>query len=274
MAASGETRISSIRLIDEQLKINQVKRDVDVIELYLGKKKLKNVCSFERFKNLQRVWLNGNLLRHIDCFSMNLRITELYLQHNNILDITGSLSHLTTLNVLMLQNNQLEKLEKVVKELKQMQDLRVLNLFHNPVAQETDYKMYVIHHLPSVELLDRKEVSLEDRKIAHSIYNQREEVVKESIGFGRRSEGPPDIVYPSERYITQPTIPVSFDVGNNFYRNNPPYEIEEEAVNDRLSKKSTMDYSKFDWSKVPNSEQRRISEKPFETPQIVTVRFR
>lgn len=33
-----------------------------------------------------------------------------------------------------------------------------IDLFGNPLAQEYDYRSYVVHHLPSVELLDRKGV--------------------------------------------------------------------------------------------------------------------
>ena len=30
------------------------------------------------------------------------------------------------------------------------------DLFDNPVAQEPEYRLYVIHHVPTVELLDRQ----------------------------------------------------------------------------------------------------------------------
>lgn len=34
--------------------------------------------------------------------------------------------------------------------------LCVADLFNNPVAQEADYRLFVIHSVPSVELLDRQ----------------------------------------------------------------------------------------------------------------------
>ena len=30
------------------------------------------------------------------------------------------------------------------------------DLFNNPLAQEPEYRQYVIHHVPSVQLLDRR----------------------------------------------------------------------------------------------------------------------
>ena len=57
----------------------------------------------------------------------NFRLTEVYLQDNMLLDIVGSLRHLTGLEVLMLQGNQLKQLTDVVHELRKMQRLRVLS---------------------------------------------------------------------------------------------------------------------------------------------------
>ncbi|WAR01127.1 LRC72-like protein [Mya arenaria] len=55
-------------------------------------------------------------LRGISCLSGNFQIRELYLQNNELTDVSGSLRHLTCLEVLMLHNNQLTKLDRLVKE--------------------------------------------------------------------------------------------------------------------------------------------------------------
>ena len=54
----------------------------------------------------------------------------------------------------------------------------------------------------------------------------------------------------------------------------PPYATEEQAVKVRHLRRSVMEYSTFDWSKVPRAEQRRLSDKSFDKPQFVTTRFR
>ncbi len=66
-------------------------------------------------------------LRVVNCLSQNFRLAELYLQHNELKDISGCLQHLTCLKVLLLHNNQLEKLEKVIFEFRKMQNLEVLS---------------------------------------------------------------------------------------------------------------------------------------------------
>ena len=54
----------------------------------------------------------------------------------------------------------------------------------------------------------------------------------------------------------------------------PPYATEDQAVNMRTLRRSVMEYSHFDWDKVPRATQRRLTEKPFEKPQIITTQFR
>ena len=54
----------------------------------------------------------------------------------------------------------------------------------------------------------------------------------------------------------------------------PPYPDAEDATRDRISKKSAMQFSYFDWSALPPSALRRTSQKPQVDPQIITVRFR
>ena len=56
--------------------------------------------------------------------------------------------------------------------------------------------------------------------------------------------------------------------------NSPPYATEEQAVKVRHLRRSVMEYTTFDWSKVPRAEQRRLSDKSFDKPQVVTTRFR
>ena len=54
----------------------------------------------------------------------------------------------------------------------------------------------------------------------------------------------------------------------------PPYATEDQAIKMRALRCSVMEYTSFNWSKVPSSLQRRTADKPFENPQIVTTRFR
>uniref|UniRef100_A0A8D0H154 Leucine rich repeat containing 72 n=1 Tax=Sphenodon punctatus TaxID=8508 RepID=A0A8D0H154_SPHPU len=114
---------------------------------------LKEVPDLSRFRRLTYLWLNNNKLTFL---INNYCLTELYLNNNELMDIAGALKQFSSLRILLLHNNQLKNLETTVKELKDMISLRTLNLFNNPLSQDSRYHLYVIYHLPSVQLLDRK----------------------------------------------------------------------------------------------------------------------
>lgn len=261
------------KAIEDYLKQRNITKEKDVEQLYLANKGLDEVASLGRYKFLRTLWLNGNRLRRVNFLNNNFHISELHLQDNQLVDITGAVGHLTCLRVLMLQNNQLTKLEKVVREFQKMLTLHTLNLFNNPVAQEPDYRIFVVNSIPSIQLLDRQEVSKKERDTARRIYDQEQEKIRETVAFGRRSEGPPTIYYSSSDKVHRSTSDTT-DYGNSFLRDNPPYETMEDAINARRRKKSVTIYTSFDWSKLPVYEQRRQSDKPFDSPEIITHVYR
>ncbi|XP_070565614.1 leucine-rich repeat-containing protein 72-like [Ptychodera flava] len=274
VATSTNAEMQSEELIKRQMKKQGIRKDVDVTQLYLADSNLEQVTDLSRFKMLNHLWLNGNKLRRINCLKVNYRLAELYLENNQLVDISGSLGHLTSLRKLMLQRNQLTKLEQTVREFRAMQSLKVLNLFSNPLAQEKEYRLYVIYHVPSVELLDRAEVLKEERDDGRQIYDQEREVLKQSIAFGRRCEGPPIRGVSLMELDDHSDFDPRREVANNFH--SPPLANPEDAVTARAMKRSIMQYSVFDWSQVPKFEERRQKgpTDPVPTPQVITVRFK
>ncbi|XP_071591473.1 leucine-rich repeat-containing protein 72 isoform X4 [Heliangelus exortis] len=142
--------------VEKQLKTWGFKSNVDVLVLYLAGQGIRSIPSLSRFRRLRYLWINNNKIQDLTFLKKNYCLTELYLNNNELTDVSGALNHLHVLQILFLHNNQLGKLGRTVKELKGMISLQNLNLFHNPLAQERDYRLYVIHFLPSVQLLDRK----------------------------------------------------------------------------------------------------------------------
>ncbi|XP_009993285.1 PREDICTED: leucine-rich repeat-containing protein 72 [Chaetura pelagica] len=136
---------------------------MDVLVLYLAGQGLRSIPGLSRFRRLRYLWINNNKIQDLTFLKKNYCLTELYLNNNELTDITGALKHLCSLQILLLHNNQLGKLGRTVKELKGMTSLQTLNLFHNPLAQDRSYRLYVIYFLPSVQLLDRKRCEFENR---------------------------------------------------------------------------------------------------------------
>ncbi|XP_018596105.1 leucine-rich repeat-containing protein 72 isoform X2 [Scleropages formosus] len=137
---------------------------------------------------LQHLWLNNNKITKFSCPTTKCCLTELYLQNNQITSISGALGHLTNLQVLLLYNNRLRGLEETMAELRKMQRLHMASFFLNPFTQESRYRHYVVHHLPSVLILDKREVKQEERNAAFQMFNPDRSRVLRSVAFGRRAE--------------------------------------------------------------------------------------
>nr|XP_020010528.1 leucine-rich repeat-containing protein 72-like [Castor canadensis] len=71
-----------------------------------------------------------------------------------------------------------------VKELKGMLKLKTLSLYQNPFCQYNLYRLYIIYHLPGVELLDRNKVTEKERRSMITIFNHKKAHTIQSIAFG------------------------------------------------------------------------------------------
>ncbi|XP_003450342.1 leucine-rich repeat-containing protein 72 [Oreochromis niloticus] len=173
------------KVIEDSLKKRGIKRDCDVSQLSLATEKLTSVPDLSRFHFLRTLWLNNNKIRELSCRSINCCLTELYLQNNNIKSVSGALSHLTCLQILFLHNNWIRGLEDTMHELRRMQQLQNATFFLNPISHELGYRHHVIHRLPSLQILDGKEVKPAERKTSFQIYSQDRHRVLQSVAFGR-----------------------------------------------------------------------------------------
>ncbi|XP_053568961.1 leucine-rich repeat-containing protein 72 [Bombina bombina] len=261
--------------IERQLQKCGYKTDSDVCELYLGRKGLEEVTELSRFRMLKYLWLNHNKITRVTFLTNNYRLSELYLNNNEIGDITGLLKHLTSLHTLLLNNNQLAKLQATVKELKAMTNLRILSLYHNPLAQDSVYRFYVIFHLPSVQHLDLKCVKQREREDAFKLFNHERTAVMQSLGFGRRTDSVVASRRPCVPHSTENRSSISsrkHAAGHNIDRMH--FFGVEDAVLLRNSQRSVMQFSVLDWNKIPSSQQKRIDHQPFDPPQLKTFLFR
>uniref|UniRef100_A0A8D0BTX5 Leucine-rich repeat-containing protein 72 n=1 Tax=Salvator merianae TaxID=96440 RepID=A0A8D0BTX5_SALMN len=269
----GNAMFESQRILEKQLKICGFRKDKEVTDLYLGEKGLKEVPDLSRFRILTYLWLNNNKIQNLTFLKHNYCLAELYLNNNELRDIAGTLRHMHSLQILLLHNNQVKNLETTVKELQGMQNLQTLNLFNNPLSQERRYRLYVIYHIPSLTLLDRKEITAKERKSALQIYNHEKTLVLQSVGFGKRVDIP---LLPKVASIMKPTkvlrLPPGCEFGNHLVK--IPYENPEDAVFVRAMKRSLVEFSTVDWAKVPTCVERRLGINPEKRAERLTIKFR
>ncbi|XP_030248545.1 leucine-rich repeat-containing protein 72 isoform X2 [Sparus aurata] len=176
--------------IQDALQQRGTTRDTDVCELRLDRKELTSVPDLSRFHFLRELRLNNNKIRELSCRSLNCCLTELYLHNNNIKSISGALNHLTCLRLLLLHNNQIRSLEDTMHELRRMQQLQTATFFLNPFSDEPEYRPHVIHCLPSIQVLDRKEVTSAERRRCFQMFSRDRHRVLQSVAFCRRATRP------------------------------------------------------------------------------------
>ncbi|ETE64114.1 Leucine-rich repeat-containing protein 72, partial [Ophiophagus hannah] len=132
------------------------------------------------------------------------------------------------------------------------------DLFNNPLSHECRYRLYVIYHIPSVTLLDRKEITRKERESAVHIYNHEKTLVLQSIGFGKRVDIP---LLPKAAFRLTPTKVI-------------PFANPEDAVFVRAMKRGMIEFSTLDWGKIATSEEKRLGSSPEKRPEKLTIRFR
>lgn len=72
-----------------------------------------------------------------------------------------------------MYDNELRDLERLIKCLRELKNLKHLDLFNNPAAHEPNYKYRVICALPTLEILDRHKISLQERMEAESFMSSK-----------------------------------------------------------------------------------------------------
>ena len=149
-----------------ELAVRNAKYVKNCTELYMADREIEIVANFDKFVNLEVLWLNNNHLQRIDGLDANFRIKKLYVHNNRIRSLVGSLSKFTFLVELHAHNNEIANLQACLAALSHMHHIKTLNLFNNPVAEEDNYRLQVIAALPSLEVLDKHAVTSADRAAA------------------------------------------------------------------------------------------------------------
>jgi len=114
--------------------------------------------------------VTDNEIERLENFPKLLRLKWILASNNRISRLHDNLfSSLPNLRVLVLANNRISMLSEIDK-LACLKHLEVLNLEDNPVQKREHYRLYVVHHLPSVNLLDLDRVRRKDRLAAEEMF--------------------------------------------------------------------------------------------------------
>lgn len=113
---------------------------------------------------------SDNDLRRLDGFPLLKHLKKLLLNNNRICRIMDHIEEcLPNLSWLILTNNNIGELGDI-DTLSTIPKLECLSLLNNPVSTKKYYRLYVIHKLPQIRLLDFKKVKLKERQEAKSLF--------------------------------------------------------------------------------------------------------
>lgn len=137
----------------------------------------------------QTIDLAENEIIKLDNFPVLTKLETLLCSNNRICRIAKGLGkYLTNLDSLVLTNNKLVNL-KDLAPLSHMPTITHLILSNNPVCKQPGYRLYVIHRLPNLKVLDFTKVKPAEREAAQARFGElkledEEEEKEESKTFG------------------------------------------------------------------------------------------
>ncbi|KAL9349674.1 hypothetical protein Peur_056929 [Populus x canadensis] len=112
------------------------------------------------------------------------RLGTLIINNNRITRINPNIGeYLTKLHTLVLTNNRLVNLAEI-DPLSSLPKLQFLSLLDNTITKKPNYRLYVIHKLKSLRVLDFKKVKAKERAEAEHLFSSKEveeEAKRESV---------------------------------------------------------------------------------------------
>nr|GLL35236.1 U2 small nuclear ribonucleoprotein A' [Ipomoea trifida] len=154
--------------------------------------------------------LSDNEIVKLENFPYLNRLGTLLLNNNRITRINPKIGEfLPKLHTLVLTNNRLTNLAEI-DPLASLPKLQFLSLLDNNITKKPNYRLYVIHKLKSLRLLDFRKVKQKERMEANNLFASQEaeeQAKKESVKTFVPGEVPATPEVPKEEQAPKPTAP-------------------------------------------------------------------
>jgi U2 small nuclear ribonucleoprotein A' len=114
--------------------------------------------------------LSDNEIKKLDNFPAMRRLNALILCNNSISKIGASLGdNLPRLQTVILTNNRISSLFEI-DHLATVKKMEMLSLMENPVVLKPNYRLYCIHRMPLLKILDFYKVTRQERDEASRLF--------------------------------------------------------------------------------------------------------
>jgi len=115
---------------------------------------------------------SDNEIEKLENFPILNRLQTIYLNNNHISKISANLGDcLPKLDTLILSNNRLVNLHDI-DLLADIITLKTLSLIDNVITKKPYYRLYIIHKLPTLRLLDFKKIKQKERAESTKMFGQ------------------------------------------------------------------------------------------------------
>lgn len=139
--------------------------------------------------------LTDNQIRRLENFPTLKRLRTLLLANNFITRIDAAVgAKLPSLETLVLTNNRITTLAEV-EALSACTRLTTLSLMHNAVCRRDHYRLFAIHRIPSLRVLDFRHITRDERAAAEALFRSPEgRTLKAAVARAREllRQGQPD----------------------------------------------------------------------------------
>lgn len=154
----------TVDLIDQSA---QFKNPVNDREIDLRDNKIQQIENLGATQDLfETIDLSNNDIKALDGFPLLSNLRTLLINNNRIKTLADDLAEvLPNLEDLILTNNNITALGEIAK-LSACKNLTRLSLLKNPVCTTQEYRLFVIHTIPQLRVIDFQRVRLKERKAA------------------------------------------------------------------------------------------------------------
>jgi len=115
--------------------------------------------------------LSDNEIAKLDGFPLLQRLRSLLLNNNKISKIGSVGESLPSLSTLILTNNKLANLNDI-DPLAELPSLTHLSLLDNIVSKKQHYRLYIIHKLPKLKVLDFRKIKQKERTASEKLFGK------------------------------------------------------------------------------------------------------
>ena len=119
--------------------------------------------------------MSDNEIKTFYNFPILRRLKTLLLSNNHIRKVSKKIGkQLVSLESLIMTNNRISDLSEIDNLATLGESLVDLSLVDNPVVRRPNYRLYVIHKIPSLRLLDFRKVRMKERESAKRLFSSEE----------------------------------------------------------------------------------------------------